>query len=74
MRSAEESCCTVLIAAWMLCFHWKLIPDLEQLWEGINVSWESRTRQNSLASTCLSPPVGIQKVAPSSSQKLPFVA
>lgn len=74
MRHAEESCCTILVAAWMLCFYWGLIPGLEQLWEGISISWESRTRQNSLVSACLSLVAGIQRAAPSREQKFPFVA
>lgn len=30
MRHVEESWCTILLAAWMLCFQWGLIPDLKQ--------------------------------------------
>lgn len=61
MRNAEESCCTILIDAWILCFHCRLIPDLEWLWEGISISWKSRTRQNNLASTCLSLSADVQR-------------
>lgn len=77
MRNAEQKCCTISWSLPGLCaFTGGLFLVWSSCGEGISISWESRTRQNSLTGSWLSffLPADIQRAYPSVEQKVSFVA